>query len=80
MPTECKFELQPLNCIQCGGYVGELGTCEDFAVCSACNTKVLKARFGDKASTDVDEIFSPAEEGKFKYERAKIHRAKHSNS
>lgn len=52
MGIDCKFELSPLNCSQCGSYIGELGTCEDFAICSACNTKVLKARFGDDASTD----------------------------
>jgi len=72
---ECQFELQPLYC-HCGAYVGELGTCEDFAICSACKSEVLRARFGASASTDVDEIFSPAEEGKFKYERMKIHRGK----
>lgn len=77
--SESKFELSPLYC-HCGAYVGELGTCEDFAICSACNTEVLRARFGSDAQTDVDEIYSPAEEGKFKYEKAKIHRGKHSNA
>lgn len=80
MATECKFELKPLNCASCGAYIGDLGTCEDFAICSACNSKVLSARFGDNVTTDVDEIYSPAEEGKFKYERARIHRGKHSNA
>lgn len=70
---ECQFELQPLYC-HCGAYVGELGTCEDFAICSGCNSKVLKARFGDSARTDIDEIYTPADEGKYKYDRLKVHR------
>lgn len=40
---ECRFELQPLYCSECGAYIGVLGTCEDDAWCEACNSKALQA-------------------------------------
>lgn len=57
---ECKFDLQPLSCIDCGAFIGDLGTCEDLAWCEACNSKRLDA-YGMKRS-GYDLIYSPQEE------------------
>lgn len=60
MTNECKFELQPLYCIDCGAFVGDLGTCEDFAWCEQCNSKRLSALGEERSGYDM--IYSPQEE------------------
>lgn len=55
---ECKFELQPLNCGQCGAFVGVLGTCEDYAFCDNCQSRDLRHyEDGDRRGHDL--VYSP---------------------
>lgn len=56
--SECQFDLQPLNCAQCGAYIGTFGTCEDFAVCGNCSTKHLE-RYVKERHTRADLVYSP---------------------
>lgn len=64
MSGECKFDLQPLNCDECGAYVGVLGTCEDFAWCERCNSKMLRL-YDSGARSGHDLVYSP------QYEKSK---------
>jgi hypothetical protein len=50
--NECRFDLKPLECANCGAYIGELGTCEDSAVCDNCLS-------GYKTGKAEDLIISP---------------------
>lgn len=69
--NECKFEQQPLNCIDCGAFIGVLGTCEDFAWCERCNSKRLNT--GERSGHDI--VYSPQEEhGKPPMHAAKVPR------
>lgn len=36
LTTECHFELVPLDCVDCGGVTGQMGTCADVAYCPPC--------------------------------------------
>lgn len=33
---QCQFEIKPLYCDDCGAYIGEEGTCQDYATCRNC--------------------------------------------
>lgn len=33
---QCQFEIGPLYCGDCGAYIGEEGTCRDYATCKKC--------------------------------------------
>lgn len=58
---ECQFEQVPLNCDECGAFVGVLGTCDDHAWCEHCNSKVLREH--DKGMrSGYDLVYSPQEE------------------
>lgn len=70
--NECKFELQPLYCDECGAYVGALGTCEDRAWCNACNSKVLKD-YNIGKRNGYDAVYSPQfEKGKPPMRQGKV--------
>lgn len=57
---ECRFELVPLYCIDCGAAIGELGTCDDRAWCRVCSS-----RHAGYIDTE-DSIYQPAfEDEKF---------------
>lgn len=56
--NECRFELQPLYCIDCGAFIGNLGTCEDWAWCERCNSR----RLAHAKKSGYDVIYSPQEE------------------
>lgn len=72
--SECKFEQEPLNCIDCGAFVGVLGTCDDFAWCEMCNSKRLSA-YDANARSGHDIVYSPQEErGKPPMHAAKVPR------
>jgi hypothetical protein len=59
---ECRFELGPLSCSECGAFIGVLGTCEDSAWCEKCNSKTLAATLNDpNARSGSDLIYSPIE-------------------
>lgn len=74
MESECKFELAPLNCSECGAYIGVLGTCEDSAWCERCNSKALRA-YDEGARSGHDLVYSPQNEtGKSPMLAAKIRR------
>lgn len=56
---ECKFDLQPLSCSECGAFIGTLGTCDDTAWCEKCNSKALRARLSNPAAhSGYDLIYS----------------------
>jgi DNA-directed RNA polymerase subunit RPC12/RpoP len=57
---ECKFDLQPLYCDECGAFVGNLGTCEDHAWCERCNSRILATL--EVKPSGYDLIYSPQEE------------------
>lgn len=58
---ECKFELEPLYCGECGAYIGVLGTCEDVGWCDNCHSRSLRNyEAGDRFGYDL--IYSPQEE------------------
>jgi len=69
---ECKFDLVPLNCDECGAFVGVLGTCEDHAWCDACHSKSLQNYdAGDRRGYDL--VYSPQyEKGKPPMQQAKV--------
>lgn len=70
--SECKFELKPLYCDQCGAFVGVLGTCEDFAVCDTCQSRDL-TDYENGARRGHDLVYSPQfERGKPPMHVAKI--------
>ena len=70
--SECKFELHPLNCAQCGAFIGVLGTCEDYAVCDRCQSQDLRD-YANGARRGHDLIYSPQfEKGKPPMHVAKI--------
>lgn len=71
---ECQFELQPLTCMECGAFIGDLGTCEDAAWCERCNSVRLRA-YEDGARSGHDIIYSPQfEKGKPPMLAAKVPR------
>lgn len=72
--SECKFDLQPLYCGECGAYIGTLGTCDDFAWCERCNSKRLRA-YEAGARSGHDLVYSPQyEKGKPPMHAAKVPR------
>lgn len=69
---ECRFEQQPLLCDWCGAFVGVLGTCEDYAVCDACQSRDLRD-YDNGARRGHDLVYSPQfEKGKPPMLAAKI--------
>lgn len=61
---ECRFDLKPLHCAQCGAYIGELGTCEDEAVCGHCDSRGLEPWQDEDMVIGVDTVYQPNEGGK----------------
>lgn len=75
MSEECRFEQVPLNCSQCGAFIGTLGTCEDVAVCDTCNTKAQRKFSPDTKTTGFDVIYSPQDEdGQSPLKKGKVKR------
>lgn len=71
---ECRFELQPLYCLECRGATGILGTCEDAVWCEQCNSVRIRA-YDEGARSGHDIVYSPQEErGKPPTHAAKIPR------
>jgi hypothetical protein len=56
--SECQFEQQPLYCSDCGAYIGVLGTCEDFAQCDRCASRILR-QYDEGARQGFDVVYSP---------------------
>jgi hypothetical protein len=72
--SECRFELQPLYCLECGAATGLLGTCDDAVWCERCNSARLRA-YDEGARTGHDLVYSPREEtGKSPMHVAKVPR------
>ena len=53
MAKECQFDLKPLHCSNCGAFIGDLGTCEDQALCGPC----AKEMFGNNIPVKGDQIW-----------------------
>ena len=68
--NECRFELVPLYCIDCGAATAELGTCDDHVWCRVCSSRHAKY------ISDFDTIYQPPEEGEVKYQRVCVNRVK----
>jgi len=56
-PALCRFEERPLYCNECRSFIGELGTCEDHAICRNCE----KTQYGTprEVKRKSDVIYSP---------------------